>query len=265
MCRSLDVPRPTVYYKPKPRQIDSFVEDMVIKVFKKNREVYGTRKLKKALSDLETPIKLSRRKIGKIMSKYGLISKYTLRRKKTKKAAINESNHPNTVNRTFTGWKPLEVVVSDLTYVKVSNRWHYICLLIDLYNREIIGHAAGIKKDATLVRQAFYHSNVDIRKIGIFHTDRGSEFKNEIVDGIMSAFGIDRSLSRREKPVDNAVSESMYHILKTEFVFQETFETLDQLELGLFQFVNWYNHERIHGSLGDMTPVAYREKIKSGS
>ena len=84
--------------------------------------IYGQRKLKRALLRRETPMTASRRKIGRIMDKYGLISKYVRRRKRAKKDKVNEENKPNLVERQFDKRKRLEVVVSDLTYVMVGNR-----------------------------------------------------------------------------------------------------------------------------------------------
>ena len=88
-----------------------------------------------------------------------------------------------------------------------------------------MGHAAGRNKDAKLVRKAFYRADINLRDINIFHTDRGSEFKNEIVDSILHAFGMKRSLSAKGSPYDNAVMESLYNVMKTEMVFGTTFET----------------------------------------
>ena len=254
MCRLLGVTRSLVYYEPTPHKIDVASENAVIEEFKDNWNVYGTRKLKRALARRKEPILISRRKIGKIMKKYGLVSKY-VKKQKSRKSVINEEAKPNIVNREFEGRKPYDVVVSDLTYVKVGSKWHYVCLLLDLSARDIIGFAAGKNKDAKLVRKAFYRVNTDLRNINIFHTDRGSEFKNEVVDGIISAFGIDRSLSAKGNPYDNAVSESMYNVLKTEMVLNESFDTLDELELRLFEYVNWYNNIRLHGALGYITPM----------
>ena len=106
----------------------------------------------------------------------------------------------------------LEVVISDLTYVRVKDKWCYICILIDLFNREIIGYSAGRKKSAELVYDAFLNSSVNLSKIRIFHTDRGSEFKNKLIDDIMSTFNIKRSLSHKGCPYDNAVAEATYKI-----------------------------------------------------
>lgn len=261
MCRFLNVTRSLVYYKAKPNKVDTVAENAVIEEFNVNKKVYGTRKLKYALKRRKRPINISRRKIGKIMSKYGLVSKY-VKRRKHRKNNVNEDKNPNIVNRKFNGRGELEVVVSDLTYVKVGAVWHYICLLVDLMNREIIGFAAGRNKDANLVRRAFCRVKADLRKVHIFHTDRGNEFKNQIIDEIIKAFGIERSLSAKGSPHDNAVSESMYNILKTELIFGESFDNIDELELKLFEYVNWYNNKRVHESLGYLTPIEYKTKEK---
>lgn len=72
------------------------------------------------------------------------------------------------------------MVISDLTYVRVREKWCYICILIDLFNREIIGYSAGARKNARLVYYAFL-SSVNLSKVKIFHTDRGNEFKNQLI------------------------------------------------------------------------------------
>jgi transposase InsO family protein len=263
MCRILKVTRSLVYYSPRPRKTDVVTENAVIEEFTKNYKVYGTRKIRKALKRRATPILASRRRIGKIMEKYNLVSKYVKRRKRARMININKDDTPNKVNRNFSGRKPLEVVVSDLTYVKVNSKWHYVCLLLDLSSREIIGHAAGRRKDASLIRTAFYRIKADLRRVRIFHTDRGSEFKNEVIDSIVSAFGIERSLSAKGVPIDNAVAESMYNILKTELVYGEEFLDLDDLELKLFDYANWYNNVRLHGSLDYITPSEYKAWLQS--
>jgi len=76
-----------------------------------------------------------------------------------------------------------------------------------------------------------------LRKIKTFHTDRGKEFKNTDIEEILTTFGIERSLSRAGKPIDNAVAESMYDILKTEFIFDEIFTDLENLQSRLADWV----------------------------
>ncbi len=73
---------------------------------------------------------------------------------------------------------------------------------ISSFNREIIGYSAGRKKNAELVYEAFLNSTADLSKICIFHTDRGSEFKNKIIDELIKTFNIQRSLSHKGCPYD---------------------------------------------------------------
>lgn len=207
----------------------------------------------------EEGLTISRRKIGRIMRKLGLTSCYVKHKPHGKKVHCNEDELPNLLNRQFDREKTLDVVVSDLTYVSVAGRWHYVCLLIDLWNREIIGWSVGKHKNAELVKQAFYRISYPLTTVNILHTDRGNEFKNKLIEDVITAFDIKRSLSAKGTPLDNAVNESTNHILKTEFIYQNKFQTLEELRVLLFDYIHWYNTKRIHGSIGYMSPIAYRQ------
>ena len=259
MCRKLGVPRSLVYYKKKARKIDSKLENAVIEIFKKSRNNYGSRKIKVELA--KKNIIASKGRIRRIMDKYGLVSNYTIKQFKVHKASCNEEKIENKVDRKFNDREQLEVVISDLTYVRVRDKWCYICILIDLFNREIIGYSAGAHKDAQLVYDAFLSSSVNLFKVKIFHTDRGNEFKNKIINDILDVFEIERSLSHKGCPYDNAVAEATYKIFKTEFVMNKTFDSLAQLRSDLADYVHWFNHFRIHGSLGYLSPVQFKSSL----
>ena len=192
------------------------------------------------------------------MKKLGLVSSYTIATFKPHKIKPNESPIKNELNRCFQNQKQFEVVVSDLTYVRVNYKWNYVCILIDLFNREIIGFSAGAHKNAELVYDAFASIQGDLGNIQIFHTDRGSEFKNQLIDEMLEVFEIKRSLSMKGCPYDNAVAESNFKMFKTEFVKGRNFDNLEQLKTELADYVHWFNNIRIHGSLGYLSPVAYK-------
>ena len=149
--------------------------------------------------------------------------------------------------------------MSDLTYVRVQQKWHYICVLVDLYNREIIGYSAGANKDAALVHRAFSTIQCDLHKLEMFHTDRGKEFDNELIDEALETFQIQRSLSEKGSPYDNAVAEATFKSIKTEFVYGNVFSNQQELDLELFDYVNWFNNIRIHGSLNYRSPIEYKK------
>jgi transposase InsO family protein len=97
-----------------------------------------------------------------------------------------------------------------------------------------------------------------LENINIFHTDRGNEFKNQLIEETLEAFEITGSLSHKGCPYDNAVAEATFKIIKTEFVKNQTFANLDALKLQLADYVNWFNNHRIHSSLSYLTPIEYR-------
>lgn len=261
MCKALKVTRSLLYVERKTKKVHVELEAAIVKIFKASRNNYGSRKIKVELA--KKGIMVSIRRIRRIMNAVGLVSTYTVKQYKVHKSKVNEDAIENLVQRQFHREQPLEVVVSDLTYVKVNNKWNYICLILDLHNREIIGYAAGKHKSAELVYKAFSKISCDLSSISVFHTDRGSEFKNKIIDHLIQTFGIQRSLSKKGCPYDNAVAEATYKIIKTEFAFDKTFESFEELELELFDYVHWYNHFRIHGSLNYLTPIEYKQNHSS--
>ena len=125
---------------------DRELEEAVQLAYDENRCVYGQRKLKQVLR--RKGVVASRRRIGRIMSKRGLVSAYTRKKFRPHKTKVNESSAPNLLDRNFNGHKPGACVVSDLTYVRVGDGWSYICLLLDLGAREILGYSAGRHKNA---------------------------------------------------------------------------------------------------------------------
>lgn len=236
-------------------------EDLQIvkKVFDENRKKYGSRKMKKML--VKENKYFSRRKILRLMKELCIKSCYNTKKYRNYNAKkCNETDCSNLLKRNFNCWNENEVIVSDLTYVEVNGQWNYICTLIDLFNREIVGFSVGKNKTAELVQNAFDYSNIDITKVMIFHTDRGCEFENISIDSFLERHSILRSLSRKGCPYDNAVAESIFKIIKTEFVMGRKFCSLEKMELEFSDYVHWYNNCRIHGSLNYLTPAEVRKR-----
>ena len=257
MCEVLKINRSTYYYESKAVEVADDIIPKVIEIFKTSRNNYGTRKIKVELR--KQGLIVSRRKIGKIMKAQGLVSNYTVAQYKPYKDRCNDSKVANELNREFNTEAPFEAIVSDLTYVRVKNKWNYVCILVDLFNREIIGYSSGHYKDASLVYRAFASVKTRLDSITLFHTDRGNEFKNKIIDEVLETFKIKRSLSMKGCPYDNAVAEATFKIFKTEFTKNYNFESLEELELMLFDYVNWFNNIRIHSTLGYLSPKEYKE------
>lgn len=192
MCQVLQISRSSYYYEVTIKRNHTELVTLIMDIFKSSHNNYGTRKIKAQLKK-EHNLTMSRRYIGEIMKQQGMVSNYTVAQFKPHKITCNESEIANVLDRQFDQEEAYHVVVSDLTDVRVGDKWNYICVLIDLSNRALIGYSAGRYKDASLVMQAFYKVEQDLSKIQLFHTDRGREFKNQIIDELLETFNIQRS------------------------------------------------------------------------
>lgn len=93
-------------------------------------------------------------------------------------SAINQSKVDNKLNQDFLTCALIEVIITDLTYVRVGEKGHYICLILDLFNCEIIGYFCEVRKDTSLVRQVFALISYPLISVKYFYTDRRKEFSN---------------------------------------------------------------------------------------
>lgn len=235
---------------------DIVLSEIVGKVFDDNYQAYGTRRLKAELR--KQGIIVSRRRIGRIMTKNGWGSKYTCKKYRPHAEKSNESSVGNELNREFDIGQERKVLVTDLTYVRVKQHWHYLCVIVDISNREIVGRSAGRHKTAELVMQAISQIPMNLQAIEFFHSDRGKEFDNHLIDECLNEFGIKRSLSRKGCPYDNAIAESTFKAVKTEFVSNTIFDSLSQLRLEFNHYVDWFNYNRLHSTLNYQSPIEYK-------
>lgn len=259
MCRFLKINRSSVYVESAKRNQVDEMEEEVVKLFYQSHSIYGTRKIQIELR--KQGVCLSRRRISRIMRENNLVSVYTKAQFKPQSPQVNEDPVTNKVNRDFNQRERLQVVVSDLTYVRVNSSWNYVCVLLDLHAREIIGFSCGPRKTAQLVYEAFASVKQPLSRIEFFHTDRGSEFKSYEISALLEAFGIQRSLSAKGNPYDNAVAEATFKIIKTEFIRNNSFRNLSELKEQLSTYIHWFNHQRIHSTLGYLSPIQYQEKL----
>lgn len=258
LCQTLGISRGAYYYEPQVCTFDEKVRYHVENEFKKSKGIYGARKLKVKLK--EQKLIVSRQKIRRIMKELGLVSKYTQAIYKVERQACNEAAIENLLNRQFKTKNLLEVVVSDLTRVKVGTKSAYICFIVDLYNREIISFTCSFKKDAKMVAETLEKVPYNLQDIQIFHTDRGTEFANYRISELLQKHQIKRSLSKKGCPFDNGVAEATFKALKKEGVEGEKFRNLKDLHDKIYEFTYWWNYERIHASLDYRTPFEVRNQ-----
>ena len=197
------------------------------------------------------------------MKAKGMASSYSRARYRPHPAKPNDGPAPNLSAREFDGYKPHTHLASDPAYVMVGNSWAYVCLPGDLANREIAGHSVGVRHDPELVLAAFATLRFPLGDIEVLHTDRGGEFAGERIERMLDVFGITRSLSRPGTPYDNAVVESTDRLIKKELIYANTYTSVEQLRSDVNRYVWWYNHQRLHSTLGYMSPMEFTRQGKT--
>lgn len=243
-------------HPPRPKAPDP-IEPDVPGAFEASRGGCGARRPKVALE--RAGITASRRRICRIMRENGLSSACSGRAPKGGDRPVQPPSAENVLARSFDGHAPRTHVAADLACVRAGGSWCCVCLLVDLCNRETVGCSCGRRKDARLVKAAFSNVAFPLAAIEAFHSGRGPEFCNGDVGALLSAFGIERSVSRPGNPCDNAVVEPTNRALKREPVRGRALPSEGRPRTELFDWVNRCNNCRLNSTLGYMTPAGSRE------
>jgi putative transposase len=263
MCKVLDVSK-SAYYSWKHNKGLKHVKHHVLlleeikNVFKESYSVYGSPRITQSL--LSKGIQVSKATVARVMSKNNIHSKV---RKKFK--VTTDSNHkydasPNVLDRNFNPQELNQVWVSDITYLRVGNSWCYLTIIMDLADRMVIAWnlSNNMTTSDTIIKT--WNKALEVRKIVkplIFHSDRGVQYAcGDFREALGKSKFITQSMSRKGNCWDNAVAESFFKTLKSEFVNHYSFFNYDQAYRLIFQYLEgWYNTRRKHSSLNYLSPV----------
>lgn len=216
-------------------------------IFDDNNQTYGYRRMQLAL--LEEEIELSTYKIRKMMREIGLYPVTTKEFKPYLNKKSDGRNNENILQQKFNVAEPNKVWVGDITYIKTKIGWAYLSIVMDLFNREIIGYSLSKSVDTDLVRRALgnaIHKKEDDKEL-MFHSDRGCQYSNKSFGKIIDDNGITSSMSRAGCPYDNSCVEEFFSILKKEFIYGRKYSTMEEIERDMFEYIElFYNHKRMH-------------------
>lgn len=244
--------------KPSARSIENQRLGKVIQVvFDNSDQTYGSPRVTDELRAMDYSV--SRPKVARMMSNMGL------RASKPKKFKVTtDSKHgypvaPNLLERRFTTQRPNQVWVSDITYIRTKAGWLYLTVIIDLFDRKVIGWSMShnLTAKATII-SAWYMAvkNRPIHDNLVFHSDRGVQYACTEFTAILASFSgkVQQSMSRKGDCWDNAVAESFFKTIKTECIYRHFYNSKLDAELSVFRYIEaWYNRKRRHSALGNRT------------
>jgi putative transposase len=239
------------------------VEARVTHYCAQGRGTYGTRRIKYLLA--QEGLQVSRRRIGRVLAQAGLHCKTRRRFKAPTAAGHAQTVAPNQLHREFTGQAPNTVYVGDITYLPTGEGWLYLAIVLDLYSRAVVGWAMANHRRAELVNQALAMALCQRQPTAglIMPTDRGSQYGADSYRQLLMQHGLQPSMSRTGNCWDNAVAESFFHTLKTALIYLEDFDTREQAQTAVFEYIEvFYNRQRCHAANGYLAPLVYEQTLK---
>ena len=270
MCKVLGVSRSGYYSwlkrKPSKRALeDKELMEQIRVIHKKSKGTYGSPRICEELK--KNYVHVSRRRVARLMKQAGIRNIVKKRFKATTDSKHQFPVAPNLLNREFKVDELCKVWVSDITYIRTTEGWLYLTVIIDLCDRKVIGWSISrtLKTSQTVVpawKMAVV--NRPVCDSLIFHSDRGVQYAcTEFKETLAGNPFVKQSMSRKGDCWDNAVAESFFKTIKTEWIYRNKYATKRQATVSVFEYIEtWYNTQRSHSSLNYLSPVEFGELIK---
>jgi putative transposase len=249
-------------HKCREKEKEAF-KSKIKKIFEESGGTYGPDRICGVLRNGGD--KASYRKISAYMAEMKMTSIHNRHKTKslTDSRKARGAGYPNLVKGQVFN-KLRTAVCSDITYLRSSEGWLYLCVVKDIVSGEILGEATAENMKKELVIQAFVNAQArhNLSTGTIFHSDRGSQYTSQAFMDMLKLCGIKQSFSRVGMPGDNAWAESFFATLKKECIHWQHFASRDELRQTVFAWIeSFYNNKRIQARLGYLSPRAYATSL----
>ena len=182
------------------------------------------------------------------------------------KTTRRDPSHPlaaDLVERDFSADAPDELWLTDITYIATDEGWLYLCSILDVFSRRLLGWSLADHMRTELCTDALDAAAM-VRGRGRFagtvlHSDHGCQYTSDDFKTRCQALGIVQSMGSVGDSYDNCMMESAWSSLKRELVYETHFTTREEARQAVFEWLIWYNSERLHSSIGYMSPVEFEE------
>lgn len=268
ICRNLKLQRSGYYRRSVQKPIDAEEVMLKAKVQQIHHEMHATYGSRRMCAELNAQgYLLGRYKVRRVMKSLSLKAK---RPKQHRYPTIGQisSIAPNTLNRQFKPAQSNSHWTGDITYIRTSQGWLYLAIVLDLYSRRVVGWAFSGQPNSELSTRALQLAVQHRRPEQplLFHTDQGVQYSSDQFQRSLRTHGITASMSRRGNCLDNAVTERFFRSLKTERVNTRQYKTRQEAMEDIADYIEpFYNRIRRHSTLGNLSPAAYEEKHQNPS
>lgn len=269
MCRVLQVSVSGYYGWTQRRESKRSKENrklmaVIKEIHQEHHETYGSPRIARILQARGYPC--SRSRTARLMRVLGIRARTARKFKVTTDSRHKEPIAPNLLGQDFSVEAPNEVWSSDITYLRTDSGWHYLTVILDLFNREIIGYSLSsrLTADSTVMvalDRAFLHRQPPMGVI--LHSDRGVQYACKAFRKRLERYQMVQSMSGKGNCYDNAVTETVFKTLKTEWMYGKRYRNQQELRQALFDYIEvFYNRKRLHSTLGYTTPAAFMQQYQ---
>ena len=258
-------------YKSRPASARSVRDEqliaLIVKVHQENMEVYGVRKVWHELGRQGHAV--ARCTVERLMRQIGLHGVLRDKHPRTTKPAAETARPADLVDRDFTASRPNQLWVADLTYVRTVAGWVYVAFILDMYSRMIVGWQVATSLYTELALDALqmgiwrrHDAGQDLTGL-VHHSDRGVQYRALRYTQRLADAQAVASVGSKGDSYDNAMAEALNSLFKAELVRgparrgKGPWRGIDELEIGVVEWVDWYNQRRLHGELGYVPPAEY--------
>jgi len=266
LCRAIQVARSSYYDWRKrsagPRQAtlaEAYLTNQIYDAWKRSRCRYGAPRLTAALR--KAGVEVNEKRVARLMVEIGIAGKCGRRKLRTTWRNKAERAAVDLVLRHFKAAASDETWVGDVTYVPTGEGWLFVASVLDVHSRLIVGWSIADHLRTELCSdalQAAVAARGRLQMDGtVFHSDHGCQYTSEEYKALCRRLGIRQSMGTVGDSYDNAMAESLWSSLKRELVDDSHFVTRLEARLAIFEWINWYNNERLHSSLDYLSPQEF--------
>jgi len=248
--------RSRFYAAPRrPAVVEDNLARKALRIHRRSRGSCGARTLSHGLR--RAGLNVGRARAATIMRLLNLTAKkkrFQHYRRNTKPAPVE-----NVLNRQFDPGGPNQAWAGDITYIPTRQGWLYLAIVVDLFSRRVIGWATSTVADARLALEASELAFATRRPAAglVVHSDQGCQYTSDLYVAHLQRHGAVQSMSRKGNCWDNAVVERIFRSLKQEWI-DAPYATREHARLDVIDYVAcYYNHERLHSTLGYHPPAAF--------
>jgi putative transposase len=263
---------PSTYYDNKTRapSLRSITDaETIAEIRRVHKENYGVYGIKKVWAQIgrEGGVggrQVARCTVGRLMKSAGLRGVSRAKSPTTTRRGAGPDTRPDLVDREFTATAPNQLWVADITYVRTFSGWVYASFVLDVFSRRIVGWQLSTNLYTDLALDALnmgiwtrQHAGADLADL-IHHSDRGVQYTAVRYSERLADVEAVASVGSVGDSYDNAMAEALNSLFKAELVRNKgPWRGINDLEIAVAEYVDWYNHRRLHGELRLVPPVEY--------